>query len=471
MAKTRAVTYARISRDSEKRGLGISRQQDDTRALVKRKGWTLAGTYVDNDISAARKEGKLPYRPQYQAMLSAIQAGDVDAVVVWDQDRLVRDPLEGEEFYLLCERAGMHRLATIGGDVDIQTGEGILVARIRAAVAAEEVRKIRTRVQRKHLELAQAGKDVGGGTRPFGYEPDRSTIREGEAVIIREAASRVLAGASIRSIAADLTARGVATVTGRPWHPTVLRNLLTSPRIAGLRGLHGEVVAKAEWPGIIDRATHEQLRAVLKDPERMKRKQPARRYLLTGTAICGLCGAKLVARPRSGGRRCYVCTGGPGFHGCGKIRVLAEPLEEVVTEALFEALDSPKVARALASPKKGSDTKRLGDQLVAYQGRLETLKTEYSVEGLWSKTDFVRQRNELERRIEDVRSKLAERNGARFIGQVPSGSKRLRQWWESADVDERRSLVSAMVEAVEVRPAVRGRHVFDPSRVELVWRF
>ena len=469
--KTRAAIYARISRDSEKKGLGVLRQQQDCERLVKRQGWQLAGTYTDNDISAARKEGELPERPQYEAMLRAIEAGEIDAVIVWDQDRLVRDPLEAEQFYVLCERAGMHRLATPSGEIDIQTGDGILVARVRAAVAAEEVRKIRARVRRKHLELAQAGKDTGGGTRPFGYEADRSTIREDEAAIIREAASRVLAGASIRSIAGDLTARGVSTVTGGNWHPTVLRNLLTSPRIAGLRGLHGEVMAEAEWPGIIDRATHEQLRAVLRDPERTKRTQPARRYLLTGTATCGVCGAKLVARPRGDRRRSYVCATGPGWKGCGKIRVLAEPLEEVVTEALFESLDSPDVARALATPKKGTDRAKLGDQLVTYESRLETLKTEYSVEGLWTKRDFIRQRDELERRSEDLRSKLAEVNGARFIGQVPSGGKRLRQWWTSAEVDERRSLVSALIEAVEVRPAVRGRNVFDPERVEISWRY
>jgi hypothetical protein len=44
---------------------------------------------------------------------------------------------------------------------------------------------------------------------------------------------------------------------------------------------------------------------------------------------------KLVARPRSDKRRCYVCARGPGFFGCGEIRALAEPLEQLVIDAVL----------------------------------------------------------------------------------------------------------------------------------------
>lgn len=40
-----------------------------------------------------------------------------------------------------------------------------MVARIKAAVAAEEVRKLTGRIRRKHLQLAEAGELSGGGHR------------------------------------------------------------------------------------------------------------------------------------------------------------------------------------------------------------------------------------------------------------------------------------------------------------------
>jgi len=48
----RVGTYARISDDAEQLGLGVGRQQDDTRKLVELRGWTCADTYLDNDVSA-----------------------------------------------------------------------------------------------------------------------------------------------------------------------------------------------------------------------------------------------------------------------------------------------------------------------------------------------------------------------------------------------------------------------------------
>ena len=55
--------------------------------------------------------------------------------------------------------------------------------------------------------------------------------------------------------------------------------------------------------------------------------------------------ATLVSRPRDDGQRRYVCARGPGFAGCGKTYVLAEPLEEFVTEAVLIALDTPELAQ------------------------------------------------------------------------------------------------------------------------------
>jgi hypothetical protein len=54
----------------------------------------------------------------------------------------------------------------------------------------------------------------------------------------------------------------------------------TSPQtgeIAGLRERHGVVTAPAVWPGIIDRNTHERLRAILTDvrpPEVQRHRRP-----------------------------------------------------------------------------------------------------------------------------------------------------------------------------------------------------
>jgi len=161
--------------------------------------------YVDSDISAY--SGKR--RPEYLRMLDDVEAGAVGAVVVYHADRLHRHPRELEDFIDLCQRTKT-RLATVSGGVDLSTHEGQLIARIQGAVARKESDDKSRRIRRKHEEIANAGKVSGGGSRPYGYEADKRTVRPEETDVIRECARRALAGDSLRSICIDLNARGVA---------------------------------------------------------------------------------------------------------------------------------------------------------------------------------------------------------------------------------------------------------------------
>src|SRR5688572_18697240 len=115
----RAGVYARISSDREGDNLAISRQLADCEVLAARRGWHVVERYVDADISAY--SGKR--RPEYLRLLEEIDAGVIEAVVVYHADRLHRHPRELEEFIDLCERKGT-KMATVSGDVDLSTHEG-----------------------------------------------------------------------------------------------------------------------------------------------------------------------------------------------------------------------------------------------------------------------------------------------------------------------------------------------------------
>ncbi len=57
----RAAIYVRISDDREGQGLGVTRQEQDCRALAERLEWTLhphRPVYSDNDIGASTKSRK-----------------------------------------------------------------------------------------------------------------------------------------------------------------------------------------------------------------------------------------------------------------------------------------------------------------------------------------------------------------------------------------------------------------------------
>jgi DNA invertase Pin-like site-specific DNA recombinase len=472
---TKAGIYVRISADRLGDAAGVRRQRKECEALCKSLKWQVVAVYEDNDVSAYRNRK----RRGYEHLISDLKDGTINAIVARHPDRLVRRTRELEDLIDLIEATGAKVKTVMAGDYDLSTASGRMAARVVGAVAQHESEQKSERIKAKARELAEQGKVGGGGTRPFGYQKDRRRINQREARFVREAVQQIIGGASLRSIAADWNRRGIKTPTGGEWSTPALRRMLTSARIAGWRehSTNGrwqdrEMVAPAEWKGIIDRETLEEVRAILRDPDRTKRRMPPRKYLLMGLMKCGLCGAKLIARPRQDKQRCYVCATGPNFKGCGKIRTLSEPVEDLVTAAALIRLDSPKVRDGLRrQASDGSDqSKRSAAELVKLESRLDRLTIEYSVEGLHSKAQFQKAKGELDRRIEKLRRELAAGRRPSAALHVPEGGAALRKWWDGATIEQQKRLLETVIDKIVINPAVKGRNTFDPERVDVIWR-
>ncbi|MDD9206914.1 recombinase family protein [Georgenia sp. 10Sc9-8] len=466
MATRRSVAiYARISQDRGGEGLGVDRQLQDCREKTARLGWTVADEYVDNDISAYDRRKK---RPAYERMLADIAAGERDAVVVYHIDRLHRAPIELERFVDVCSIAGVKDLKTVSGDYDLGTGDGLLHARLLGIVAAAEGDAKSRRGKRKMREKAENGQPHGGGMRPFGFEKDQITHHPEEAAVIREAASRALAGESLTSLVRWLDEADVRTVTGRPWATTTLRQLLTNPRNWGVRTYKGAEPVKAVWEPIIDPADGARLRSVLLDPSR-RTNRTARRYLLSGLGRCGRCGEVLVSHPKRGVRK-YECRTSANHKGCGKISITAELLEEWVVEAVLHALDSPAMAQSLAPGSDDTETERIRAEVTRLRQRQEELAEMYA-DGEIDRAGWSTARNRMQNRVRDLDSALAGLTRRHAADPYLGKGEELRQQWEQMNLDRQVAIVKSVLNHVTVLPAtVPGRHGLDPARVQPDWR-
>jgi DNA invertase Pin-like site-specific DNA recombinase len=459
---TAAAIYARISQDRDGTMLGVERQRDDCEALAERRGWPIAGIYVDNDTSAY--SGKA--RPEYRRLLDDVKARRVDAIVAWHPDRLHRSPAELETFITIVESANIPVETAQAGNIDLSTPSGRLVARQLGSVARYESEHKAARIARKHAELAAAGKPILGGTRPFGMSRDRATIVEPEAELIREAAARVLAGGSIRSIASDWDRRGVVSPVGKPWSPQALRRLLMSARLAGLREHRGNVV-KGTWPTIIDRDTLDRLRAVLGDKRRRTTTTQARRYLLSGFLRCGLCGTALVARPRVDKVRRYVCASGPMVRGCGKVAIVAEELEIHISAMVVEAIDSPALADAMREASGRDSDGAVLDRLRADESAMNDLARDHYADRVIGRSEYFAARKVLQDRIAAGQRALAMATGNGALAAIVGGA---RGRWAGLSFEDRRTAIAAVVEHITIGSGRRGYNRPDMSRVEVRWR-
>jgi DNA invertase Pin-like site-specific DNA recombinase len=460
-----AGIYARISSDPDGTRLGVERQIADCEALAARLGWAVADQYIDNDISAW--SGKA--RPEYERMVDDLKNREIDAIVVWHPDRLTRHPRELEELIALVEGIGDVRIETVtAGDYDLSTSAGRSVARIVGAIARKDSDDASTRLRRKHAELAAAGKVAGGGPRPFGYTDDRLQVVAEEAAIIREMASRVLAGDSLRSLAVDLNSRGIRTTQGNEWTSSGVKRILMAPRVSGRREYRGEFF-EAVWPPIITPEQSDRLRRTLGSRTTKDRRAP-KRYLLTGGLLrCGRCDAPMIARPDAQRRRRYVCDGGPGHSGCGRLSALAEPLEELIAEAVLYRLDTPELAAALTDTRaQQAELAGLHDQIAADQAMLDELAADYANRQI-GRSEWMAAREPIQARIDQARRRLSRLSPTTPIDGYVGQADLLRAAWTGLTLSRQKAIVRVLIERVIAHPAKPGAK-FDPDRFEPIWR-
>ena len=79
----KAAAYARVSTSNN--GQDPEVQLRELREYVARRGWNLAGEYVDVGISGAKEK-----RPELSRLMADAHRRKFDAVVVWKFDRFAR---------------------------------------------------------------------------------------------------------------------------------------------------------------------------------------------------------------------------------------------------------------------------------------------------------------------------------------------------------------------------------------------
>jgi site-specific DNA recombinase len=323
------------------------------------------------------------------------------------------------------------------------------------AVARHESELKSERSRRQRDQMALAGK-FHGGKRAFGYQARGGAIDPAEAAIVREIVERVLAGDSLRSVGRDLDARGVRMVSGGQWRISSLRLMLTGARIAGLRVHRGEVIGEG-GPAIITRDEHEQLVALLGTGRRVGRPPLS---LLAGLLRCGVCGRRLHHSTSSAGRR-YVCAAPP--HGCGRLGIMAEPVERLIVAAVFRRVDDLD----LAGRVKQRPVRVVTDE-DGIEARLREL-AELFAAGDVTRAEWLVARNGLEERLNAARSARAAEVGRASLAGFAGTTGALSAAWGTMSVDQRRAVLGAMIDRVVIAPGVPETFRHPEARVSVEW--
>ena len=461
----RAIIYTRVSSDTSGVGRSVSEQETECRALCEAEGWTVADVLTDNDVGASRySRGE---RTAYARLEEVLQPGDV--LVTWEASRTTRDLEAYVSLRNLCaERSVLWSYS--GRTYDLNSGTDRFLTGLDALLSEQEAERTRERLMRSVRSRAAKGRPHSRP--PFGYrrdtDPDTGRllgwkIDPGPADTVREIFARFLAGHTIRSIYRDLAERDVyaGTYGGKPskWSAKLIRQILRRESYAGLRILRGEIVGEGTWEPIVSQGDYFKAAALLDTPGRSLHQRSDPVHLLSGIAVCGICGNTLKAQnQRKGGTDgAYFCT---GMH----LRRVKRPVDELVTEVVLGALDDPGLRRRISEQQGVSQpvdkARDLRDRLAGF--------VDAAAEGRLSPASLARIEEQLLPQIAEVEKRATV--AAPVLANVLTHGD-LRERWEQIPLAAKREIIRSLVRPV-ILPVDPGkwRARFDPEKIRIEWR-
>ncbi|MEV6762283.1 recombinase family protein [Streptomyces sp. NPDC051105] len=467
--------YARISLDRTGEELGVERQRHDYRQVAGvRPGWEVARDYIDNDVSAFKRN---VVRPEFERLLVDLQSGVIDGVIAYDLDRLARQPRDLERLIDVFEDRPELVFCTVTNDIDLSTSDGRTMARVMVAFANKASADTGRRVARKHRELADAGKN-GGGFAPFGWKDDRVTVDPVQAELITKAHDALLAGTRLATIVIEWQEKGIRTSrnTGKPITRVALKGILVNPRLAGYRAIKGQKHIGADgkpvmgiWEPI---CTPEKLDAVVAALEGVKTQYKAynmsnnHKYLLSGILRCSECGTRMMANMRSswkegskGSRFTYRCPAAQDG-GCGKVSRAGEPLDQYIINLIHDA--EARLKAPASEPTEWPGAARL----VEVEQEISELISAMNGKRISAATAIA-----MLEPLEKERDELAYERDRNTIEQVKNSAAtvELSEEFERLPIERQRAVVMKHIKAIVVRPAGRGARKFNPDLLELAW--
>jgi DNA invertase Pin-like site-specific DNA recombinase len=499
-APVRAACYCRISSDPNDKREGVTRQRQDTAALCEVKGWQVADVYIDNDRSASNGKD----RPEWERLLADIDAGKIDAVAAWDQDRVNRMMEDFIRYKKLFVRRRILLATSNNGDIDLSTPSGVLTATIKTAVAEQEIAMMKVRMRRAARQKAEQGRPQWKNA--FGYLPELRRRQDDDgtrtldpkiAPLVRDGYAAIVAGASLKDVAAMWNDAGALGLTGKPWNESLVGQFIRKPRNAGLRthttiGPDGkeqtEIVGKGTWPPLVDeslwRAAVQTMDARPSGGRGVRR--PMRRHLLTGMMNCRRCGDTLSGqwvkrktggkpgRPKAGEKKephpgdvlhciSYAC------RGCRGVAIRAGDVEPLLMKAIGGRLAMPDATDLLKSEvHDADDAQRIRDEKQSLYGELDKLAIERANNLLTARQVHIAS-EVIQQKIDALERSEQDQERLRVFTGIPLGTPRAVAAVAKLSPDRFRAIMRVLM-TVTIEPAGRGRQpVFNPQRVTVEW--
>jgi len=353
--------YCRVSTEEQaSEGYSISAQLQTLRQYTSLYGWQIAEEYVDEGISGKDIKG----RPAMQRLISDVDKGKFQAVLVWKISRLSRSMLDT---LVLLDKFEDYDIKFISYSENFDTGSpiGRLVVQLMASIAEMERNTLSENVKLGMTQRAKEGSWNGGIV--FGYDSIEKelVINPKEAEIVQLAFNLYAEGKGLKAITNHLNKAGYRTKRKKHFSINGIAQILDNPIYNGkIRWLQVEdwdkkrrrgknvnpIVVEGKHEAIISNELWNLVQARRKSRS-FKQRQSQEPFLLSRILRCPDCGQGMVPSITTSTRkdgskrkhRYYVCGvfHNKGSSACKANSVKSYDAEDSVINRITEFLNDP----------------------------------------------------------------------------------------------------------------------------------
>ena len=483
----------------------IGNQRDLIRAFIhEQQDIELYDIYVDDGFSGSNFD-----RPEFKRMMSDIEAGKVNCVIVKDLSRFGRDYIESGRYIQKIFPALCVRFIAITDHFDsisADTGESSIVLPVKNFINDSYCRDISTKVK-SQLEVKRKNGECIAPFAPYGYkkaEDDKNRLVPDEyaADIVTKIFTWKVEGMAISAIAEKLNSLGVLSpkeykkfmgdnykggfsgAARSKWSSSTIKRILTSETYLGhmVQGKREKInyklkksVDKPQDEWIKVKNTHapiiyeEQFQIVQNLLKADGRVSPVteENSLFTGILFCGDCGEQMIRRVnryKNSQKIYYICSTKNRGEGCSRHSIPEEQLKAMLVDIIRHYANCFMEEKHIFEKALAMETNF--EAIVRYDTEIARLKEEqdkyYSLcsglyedlrQGIITKEEFERLHGDFKRKateFEDAQKKQEEMIKELFKNGVISAArlKTMQECSELREID--RHTLCSMVKRIVV---------------------
>lgn len=320
IVKKKVCAYARVSTNSLDQADSLENQTSYYHdKITANPDYEFVGVFADRGYTGTKDN-----RPEFQKMMSQCRQGKIDLILVKSVSRFARNTTIVLQYVRELKALGVE-VRFEDQNIKTLTQDGELMLTVLSAFAEEESRSVSENIKWRIRKKFERGELIINTKRFLGYDKDvygDLVINHREALIIRRIYEDYLDGKGSFSIAKELNAEGIPTITGGRWHDTTILSILKNEKYKGdailqkyytpnhlckqskrnINKRESFYVGENHSP-IVSTQMWEQVQVEIKI-RRRNQKVNSKKHTLSGLLICSKCGSKLQRRVWNSGKPC-----------------------------------------------------------------------------------------------------------------------------------------------------------------------